>query len=168
MRVRTVASPVPPSPGAVPDPGDRGRVWTLGNVVVVVGVAAVAITLAWYVLPGTTSRQAAPPPPEQARAAPVVAAAPVRHAVVYELTGTGGARNLTYVGGGTDLVQSAEVTTPWSTSFTRTGPGDRTEFYSLSAQHAGQGTLRCRVLVDGVVVAEKVVNGDGSQLICTA
>ncbi|MFE0023120.1 MmpS family transport accessory protein [Amycolatopsis sp. NPDC059021] len=170
MRVRTVVSPPPSSPGspgAARVPGGAGRDRSLGNVVVVLGVAAVAIALAWYVMPKTASRPSAPPP-EQARAAPAVAAKPVSHAVVYELTGGHGARNLTYVGAGTDLVQSAEVSTPWSMSFTRTGPADQTEFYSVSAQNAGTGTLRCRILVDGVVVAEKTVTGEDRQLTCTA
>ena len=150
---------------APPEPDRPVRGTSLGNVVVVLGVVAVAIGIAAYVMP-----QAARPVQDRPAAAPapLPAVKTVSHTVVYELLGTDGARNLTYAGEGASLVQQAEVWTPWMTTFIRTGPADRTEFYSVSAQSAGPGELRCRILVDGVVVAEKAVSGEGSLFSCAA
>ena len=64
------------------------------------------------------------------------------------------------------LTQHAEVATPWSAGFTRVGPVGRTEFYSVAARNTGPGELRCRIVVDGVVVAEKTVTEPGRQFTC--
>jgi len=150
---------------ASPEPDRHARGTSLGNVVVVLGVVAVAIGIAAYVTPPATH-----PTQDQPAAAPipVPAVKMVSHTVVYELLGPHGARNLTYAGEGASLLQQTEAETPWTTTFVRTGPADRTEFYSVSAQNAGPGELRCRILVDGVVVAEKAVSGEGSLFGCAA
>ncbi len=150
---------------APPEPGKAARGSSLGNVVVVLGVVVVAIVVAAYVMP-----QAGRPLKDQPAAVPppVSVIQTVSHSVVYELFGPHGARNLTYAGEGASLIQQSEVATPWTTSFVRTGPADRTEFYSLSAQNAGPGELRCRIVVDGVVVADKTVDGEGALFGCVA
>lgn len=159
------ATPSAPLAPASPEPGRSARGTSLGNVVVVLGVVAVAIGIASYVMP-----QATRPVRDQPAAvpAPVPAVKTVSHTVVYELFGAHGARNLTYAGEGASLVQQSEVATPWRTKFVRTGPADRTEFYSVSAQNAGTGELRCRIVVDGVVVADKTVSGEGAPFGCAA
>ena len=165
-----VPATIPPAQLAPerPEPARPGRCRPIGNVVVVIGVVAVALAVASSVMPQATR----PPKDEQQSAAgPAVAPAAVQtvsHTVVYELHGRHGARNVTYAGEGASLAQQSEVDTPWSTTFVRTGPADRTEFYNLSAQNAGSGELRCRIVVDGVIVAEKTVSGEGALFSCTA
>ncbi|WP_103338703.1 MmpS family transport accessory protein [Amycolatopsis sp. CA-126428] len=131
-----------------------GRARSAGSFVVVLGVLAAAFAVTAYVVP----RSARGPGQQEPAGAPVVDPAAVRtvdHSVVYELLGAHGARNVTYAAAGSVLTQHAEVATPWSTRFTRVGPAGRTEFYSLAARNPGPGALRCRIVVDGVVVAEK-------------
>jgi hypothetical protein len=138
--------------------------------VVVIGVIAVAFAVASYVMPK------AAPAADEGPAAPVVGIAKAEpvvqlatHSVVYQLLGPAeGARNLTYVATGADLEQLAAVAAPWSVTVSRTGPADQVQFSSLAAQNAGPGELTCRIVVDGVVAAEKSVSGEGRQLSCTA
>ena len=136
-----------------------------GNVVVVLGVLAAAFAVTAYVVP----RSARGPVKEPPVAAPVAPAAvrTVSHSVVYELLGSGGARDVTYSGEGSVLTQRTEVTTPWSAAFTSVGPADRAEFHSVAARNPGPGELRCRIVVDGVVVADKTVTEPGRQFSCT-
>lgn len=136
-----------------------------GNVVVVLGVLAVAAAVSWYVVPRGPR---GPVKAEVPVAAPVspVAVPTVSHTVVYELLGEGGARNVTYAAEGATLAQRSEVSTPWSTTFTRTGQAGRTEFYSVAAENRGPGPLRCRIVVDGVVVADKTVTDVGRPFSC--
>lgn len=141
-----------------------GRARSAGHVVVVLGVLAAAFAVSAYVVP----RSARGPVKAEPAAAPVApaAVATVRHSVVYELLGTHGARDVTYTGEGSALVQHTEVATPWSAALTRTGPAGRTEFYSIAARNPGPGELRCRIVVDGVVVADKTVTEPGRQFSC--
>ncbi|WP_103350025.1 MmpS family transport accessory protein [Amycolatopsis sp. CA-128772] len=130
-----------------------GRARSAGSFVVVFGVLAAAFAVSAYVVP----RSARGPVEAEPATAPVAPAAvrTVSHSVVYELVGAHGARNVTFAAAGSALTQHAEVATPWSTRFTRIGPAGRTEFYSIAARNPGPGELRCRIVVDGVVVAEK-------------
>ncbi|OAP25581.1 hypothetical protein A4R44_03966 [Amycolatopsis sp. M39] len=146
--------------------GESGRLRPLGSVVVVVGVIAVAVTVAWYVMPKATPDRPAP-----AASVPSVTVEPaivreVTRTVVYELTGGDVAHNLTYVATGGDLEQQAEVRLPWSVTVRRKAPSEQPVFSSLVAQSAG--ALLCRIRVDGHVVAEKSVAGEGRQLSCSA
>ena len=146
--------------------GDSGRLRPLGSAVVVIGVIAVAVTVAWYVMP-----QATPGRPAPAAAVPSVTVEPaiareVTRTVVYELSGADIAHNLTYVATGGDLEQQAEVHLPWSATVQRTTSGEQPVFSSLVAQSAG--ALLCRIRVDGHVVAEKSVAEEGRQLSCSA
>jgi hypothetical protein len=130
-----------------------GRARSAGSFVVVLGVLAAAFAVTAYIVP----RSARGPVQEEPAGAPVAPAAvrTVSHDVVYELLGAHGARNVTYAAAGSALTQHAEVVTPWSAQFTRVGPAGRTEFYSIAARNPGPGALRCRIVVDGVVVADK-------------
>jgi hypothetical protein len=141
-----------------------GRARSAGSVVVVLGVLAAAIAVTSFVVP----RSAHGPAKEEPVAAPVapVAVATTSHSVVYELLGAHGAQDVTYAAAASALTQRAEVTTPWSAEFTRVGPAGRTEFYSIAARNPGPGELRCRIVVDGVVVAEKTVAEPGRQFTC--
>jgi MmpS family membrane protein len=141
-----------------------GRTRSAGSVVVVRGVLAAAFAVTSSVVP----RSARGPAKEEPVAAPVAPAAvrTVRHTVVYELLGAHGAGNVTYAGAGSVLTQRAEVTTPWSTTFTQAGPAGRTVFASIAARNPGPGELRCRITVDGAVVAEKTANEPGRLFSC--
>ncbi|MCR6490056.1 MmpS family transport accessory protein [Amycolatopsis sp. OK19-0408] len=141
-----------------------GRARSAGSVVVVLSVLAAAFVVTSYVVP----RPGRGPAKEAPVAAPVapVAVATAHHSVVYELLGAHGALDVTYAAEGSALAQRAEVTTPWQAAFTRVGPADRTEFYSIAARNPGPGALRCRIVVDGVVVADKTVAEAGRQFSC--
>ncbi|WP_329045183.1 MmpS family transport accessory protein [Amycolatopsis sp. NBC_01488] len=143
-------------------PAIRAR--SAGSFVVVLGVLAAAFVVTSLVVPRSTRG----PAKDQPVAAPVVpaAVATASHAVVYELLGAHGAQDVTYSAAGSALIQRAEVTTPWSAAFTRVGPAGRTEFYSIAARNPGPGELRCRIVVDGVVVADKTVAEPGRQFSC--
>ncbi|MGW4060736.1 MmpS family transport accessory protein [Amycolatopsis sp. NPDC004747] len=140
------------------------RARSAGSFVVVLGVLAAAFAVTAYVVP----RSARGPAKDEAATAPVAPAAvrTVTHSVVYELLGAHGARNVTYAAAGSALTQQAEVATPWSTQFTRVGPAGRTEFYSIAARNPGPGALRCRIVVDGAVVAEKTETEPGRLFSC--
>lgn len=93
-----------------------------------------------------------------------VAAAPVAHAIPkmpqarYEVTGTGVAQFIYYQ---TDLGQLHQVNAPlpWSTEFTSFGG----QVFVVSAQ--GVGPIRCRILLDGNVVAD--AQSAGGRTVCT-
>ncbi|SFK40780.1 MULTISPECIES: MmpS family transport accessory protein [Amycolatopsis] len=94
---------------------------------------------------------AAPPPPV------------VTHVITYELSGTGTARNVTYVGKGAAIEQVAQAGAPWSV----TVEGSAARYVSLTAQHAGEGTLTCHILVDGVAVSSSTVSTPEAMLRCS-
>ena len=146
--------------------GEPGRLRPLGSVVVVVGVIAVAVTVAWYVMPKTAPGRAAPAAAAPAKPVEPAVVREITRTVVYELTGDDIAHNLTYVAAAGDLEQQAEVHLPWSATVQRTVPEGQAVFTSLVAQSAGE--LVCRIRVDGQIVAEKSVSGEGRQLSCTA
>ncbi|MET8850659.1 MmpS family transport accessory protein [Amycolatopsis sp. NPDC004625] len=152
-------------PTATRPPADcTARARSAGSFVVVLGVLAAAFAVSAYVVP----RSARGPVKDEPATAPVAPAAvrTVSHTVVYELLGANGARNVTFAAEGSALTQHAEVATPWSTQFTRVGPAGRTEFYSIAARNPGPGELRCRIVVDGVVVAEKTETGPDRLFSC--
>jgi len=158
--------PTATPPASPPVSGAPGRLKPLGTVVVVLGVMAVAVTLTSYVMPKASRPVQSPPAP---RVEQVAAAVPtLTHSVVYELSGAQGAQNVTYVAQGSELMQKTEVTAPWSTAFERASQEGRDEFYSLSAQGAGNGVLRCRILEDGVVVSDHTAPAAGAAVTCTA
>jgi len=100
-------------------------------------------------------------------AAPVAPAPQVSYAVTYELTGGDGAVNVTYVARGADIAQVRETGTPWAVSVERTGAQGAEQYFSLTAQNAGAGTLTCRITVDGVVVSERSVTMPQGAVRCS-
>lgn len=103
--------------------------------------------------------------------APVVApAAPVplvSHHVTYELTGGARALNVTYVAQGADIAQVLDTATPWSVSLDRTGAQGSDQYFSVTAQNVGGGTLTCRIIVDGAVVSERSVSTPHGMVRCS-
>ncbi|WP_037313247.1 MmpS family transport accessory protein [Amycolatopsis orientalis] len=158
--------PTATPPASAPASGAPGRLKPLGTVVVVLGVMAVAVTLTSYVLPKASRPVQSPPAPQVEQAAAAVRA--VTHSVVYELSGAKGAQNVTYVAQGSELMQKTEVTAPWTTAFERKSQEGRDEFYSVSAQGAGSGVLKCRIVVDGEVVSDHTAPAAGAPVTCTA
>lgn len=155
--------PVASTPAKAPEP--RASVKPLGSSVVVLAVIAATVALAAQFMPESRPDAEATPP---ASVAPMVAIARnVTHSVIYELLGGHGARNITYVAQGAAIVQEREAATPWSKSFQRTVIEGGSEFYSVSAQGKKSGKLRCRILVDGMVVSESESVGDEPAVTCT-
>lgn len=161
MGVPTATPPV-----SAPGQGAPGRLKPLGTVVVVLGVMAVAVTLTTYVMPKASRPLQNAPAPQVEQVAAAVRT--VTHSVVYELSGAQGAQNVTYVAQGSELMQKTEVAESWSTGFEREGQEGRDEFYSLSAQGAGSGLLKCKIIVDGVTVSENSAPAPGAPVTCTA
>ncbi|OSC41934.1 MmpS family transport accessory protein [Mycobacterium decipiens] len=81
--------------------------------------------------------------------------------VRYEVSGSSGiAEYLSYQTRGGQR-QEANVTLPWSTQFT----GYEGEVLVLSAQ--GDGTIACRILVDGDVVKDATAAGQPGRTVCS-
>ncbi|MDQ0382216.1 MmpS family transport accessory protein [Amycolatopsis thermophila] len=133
------------------------------GVLLTVGLTSMLIAGARGTDPAVGSLSGAGAPVE----APVAAVPQVSHAVTYELTGGAGALNVTYVAQGSDIAQVLDAGTPWSVSLTRTGPRGGEQYFSLSAQNAGGGTLICRITVDGVVVSERSVSTPQGMVRCS-
>lgn len=137
------------------------------TVVVLAGIGVVLAVGLVTVL--TAGQRSATPAPATLNGVNVPAApAPVQvlHSVTYELTGDGGARDITYVGQGAAIVQVPEAPTPWSVSLDHRGNAGDSQFFSVSARNAGKGTLRCRILVDGAAVIQSSASGSGSVVRC--
>ncbi|NKQ58673.1 hypothetical protein HFP15_38100 [Amycolatopsis sp. K13G38] len=144
--------------GVVPatDHGSAQRRLGSGALVLIAGLGVVlAVGLVTGLI--ATNRSSAPAPASLAGTGAPVAPAPapvVSHAVVYELSGGQAALNITYVGQDAGIAQVAQAGTPWSVALERQVAKDSTQYYSVSAQNAGSGTLNCRIVVDGVTVSE--------------
>jgi hypothetical protein len=151
-----------------PEQGGSGSVRLACTAAVVVGVVVLAVTLGVQIMSRTGKGDPTMPAIGQPPAVQPLVSAPttVTHMVIYELVGEQGVRNVTYVAEGAAIVQEREAATPWSKSFQRTGIEGGREFYSVSAQNAGPGTLRCRIIVDGRVVGENSVAGDRAMVTC--
>lgn len=142
-----------------------------GPVVIVAGLAVVvAIGLASALAnPGPAVRSRgtlASGPTASAGGVSPVPEALVTHAVRYELSG-GTALNITYVTDGAAITQVPQAAAPWSATLERTVPADSVQYYSISAQDTGTGTLKCRVLVDDVVQSERTVTAPHGVVRCS-
>jgi Mycobacterium membrane protein len=152
----------------LPEPGGTGKLKLVSTTVVAAGVIALVLALAVQVMP----QDGRPVTHGQGQAAASMAervadAVPsVTHSVVYELLGDEGVRNITYVADGAAIAQQRTATTPWTKSLQRTGAADENQFYSVTAQNAGRGTLRCRITVDGQVISDESVSGDQTMVTC--
>lgn len=155
-------------PAKRPEWESSGSLTLVCTVAAVVGVVALAFTLAVHIGPRNGKDDAAIRAVGQTPAVePLVAAEKtITHAVIYELLGESGVRNVTYVAQGAAIAQEREAPTPWSKSFQRTGVEGGDDFYSVSAQSGGTGTLRCRIIIDGRVVSENSTTGDRAMVTC--
>lgn len=154
--------------GAGPAVGPARKVRSLrsGPVAIVAGVGVVVAV-------GLVSALTGPAPAAPARGAPTSAAevSPVpetlvTHTVRYELGG-GTAVNITYVIEGAAIAQLPQAAVPWTISLERKVRAGSAQYYSISAQDTGSGTLWCRVLVDGVVQSERTVTAPHGVVRCS-
>ncbi|GAA3824544.1 MULTISPECIES: MmpS family transport accessory protein [Amycolatopsis] len=156
-------------PTAGPGPGPRRplassmAVFAALGVVLTVGLTSLLVAGQRSADPSVGSLSGASAPV----VAPVAPVPQVSYAVTYELTGGAGALNVTYVAKGADIAQVLETDTPWSVSIERTGPQGSDQYFSLTAQNAGGGTLTCRIIVDGVVVSERSVSAPQGMVRCS-
>jgi hypothetical protein len=160
--------PAAPPSAKLPESGGSGKLKLVSTTVVAAGVIALVLALAVQVMPQDGRPVTHGQGPAAAPMLEPVAAAvqSVTHSVVYELLGSEGVRNITYVANGAAIAQERTATTPWTKSLQRTGSADETEFYSVTAQNAGRGTLRCRITVDGQVISDESASGDHSMVTC--
>ncbi|MDA3646699.1 DUF4190 domain-containing protein [Saccharopolyspora indica] len=108
--------------------------------------------------------QGQPPALPPAGANPPDAEAETR-TVLYEVTGSGEALNITYTTDGlasTEQQQNAKL--PFSKEIAL--PREAFQIFSVSAQNAGSGTITCRITVDGKVIKEASSNGQYSVVMC--
>ncbi|GLY69484.1 MmpS family transport accessory protein [Amycolatopsis taiwanensis] len=139
-----------------------------GSVALIAGLGVVlAVGLVFGVLTTHRTSVAQGPPAGMPAAGPVTPAPapPVTHSVQYELSG-GRALNITYVVQDSNIAQVAEADGPWSASLSWQIPAHSGQFYSLSAEDSGQGTLKCRITVDGTLLAEQTVATPGGVVRC--
>ncbi|TNC21937.1 hypothetical protein FG385_26975 [Amycolatopsis alkalitolerans] len=149
--------------GGFPAAGHARRRPRSGTFVLLAGLSAVlAIGLVTAVV--TAQRSGAPAPANLSGASPAAPPAPaaVVHLVTYELTGTGSALAITYVGRqGAGIEQVAEAALPWSVSVRNTSTAGSDQYFTLTARDAGTGGLGCRILVDGTTVSESATGPQG-------
>ncbi|MGH3564005.1 MAG: MmpS family transport accessory protein [Mycobacterium sp.] len=92
---------------------------------------------------------------------------PLRATVRYELTGSGVAGYVTYQTNNGQQ-HATNVSLPWAMQFTgwmfdAVRPGAT---YLVSAQGAGPGSITCKVLISGKVVAQNTATGDPARVLC--
>ena len=88
-----------------------------------------------------------------------------RSTVLYEVLGDGKANNITYSADGRGgLVQEANVSLPWRKEVTFDGRSFK--IGNMNAQNAGDGSITCRISVDGKVVKELTSPGRFSVVSC--
>jgi hypothetical protein len=144
-----------------------------------VGVAVLTVSaLAFLVVltsrderraPATSHATGASQLPVIATSAPEPAAVnSVRYSVNYQLTGPANVWDITYVAQGSDIEQEQQSDLPWAKDIarmsTRQGPG----YLTISARNEGEGTLTCRIRVNGSIIAENSVSGRDSVVRCAA
>jgi len=81
--------------------------------------------------------------------------------VKYEISGSSPVAEYLSFQSDTGQHQQANVKLPWSTQFIGYGGG----VYVVSAE--GQGTITCRITVDGNVVKEATATGAPGRTVCT-
>lgn len=100
---------------------------------------------------------------------PVAGATPdkTRATVRYELTGSGVAGYVTYQTND-GQAHAADVPLPWSTEFLGWMQDANTpaSAYLVSAQGVGPGSIGCKVLIAGTVVAQNTATGDPARVLC--
>jgi hypothetical protein len=89
------------------------------------------------------------------------------HKVVYEVTGTGKALNITYsTDGGSGTAQESSAKLPWKKELTVTG---LIPIYQVSAQNdiGAAGDITCRITVDGKELQKVTSKGEGAIASCS-
>jgi len=85
-------------------------------------------------------------------------------AVHYHVTGTGAIDTVTYTGGNLIIAQDSAPTVPWDRDVTVSGVFTVVELDAMNG--AGGGSITCRILENGSVIAEKTANGSGAAANC--
>jgi Mycobacterium membrane protein len=81
--------------------------------------------------------------------------------VRYEVSGSAGTAELINYQTDTGQLHAVNAKLPWSTEFTGFGG----QVFVLSAQ--AQGSVSCRIILDGNVVKEATANGAPGRTVCT-
>ncbi|MGH8933017.1 MAG: MmpS family transport accessory protein [Egibacteraceae bacterium] len=89
--------------------------------------------------------------------------------VVYEVSGPTQANNITYgANGSAGVAQENEVTLPWRKEVTMEKGLGAVAVPQVTAQNAGDGTITCRISVDGEVVTEVTSQGQYAIASCAS
>ena len=160
-------APMPPAPKK------RKWPWIVGGIVllfVIIGVAngGGSATPTNATTTPTAAASAAAAPTIPAVEQPPPAAEPAGSVVVYEVTGSGTAGNVTYMKEGFSQEQQTSAKLPWRKELQFEEKVGGFAPLSLVAQNgANSGDITCRITVDGEVVGESTSNGQYAVVTCT-
>ncbi len=105
-------------------------------------------------VPTTTRSSAVPTPPSATTTAPTTPAG--TDTVVYDVSGSGRAINITYVDAGGVLQTEFNVMLPWSKEVQLTAPADRSA--SVSVINVGR-EISCSITLDGTQIQQRTGSG---------
>lgn len=160
-----------PYPPPAPSPAPKKRrkwPWIVGGIIVLIIIISVSSKGGSTTSTATGAGGAAPTTQAQASAQPAPSQAPDSASsgagnVVYEVTGTGRANNITYGDVTKGLSQQNGTKLPW----TKTAPAsDGFAAYGLTAQNGGSGEISCKITVDGKEVANNTSSGQYAVVSC--
>jgi hypothetical protein len=167
-----------PPPGYPPQQPKKRKVWpwVVGGVILVVillfggclaliGGAANEVDKA--ISSATNTPMETPTPAAPGGGAPAETDsddAPASGTVVYEVTSDSGtANNITYFGEDGNQSQETGAALPWrSKEFDKS----KTTLKTVTAQNGGDGTITCKIIVDGKVQTENSSNGQYAVVTC--
>ncbi len=157
----------PPTPS--PSPKKRPKwPWIVGGIVLLVIIISVSSRGGNSTTP-TGAGGAAAPTSQASAAAPAPASgtpdstASAASGVVYEVTGTGRANNITFGDVTKGLSQQNGTKLPWK----KTAPASEGfAAYGLTAQNGGSGQISCKITVDGKEVANNTSSGQYAVVSC--
>ncbi|UOZ04285.1 DUF4190 domain-containing protein [Amycolatopsis sp. WQ 127309] len=139
-----------------------------GIVLSAIGLVVCVIWVAAFSKVATDAANSLPTAPPALTGAPAAAQpgtggdpAAAKHTVVYKVTGTGKAGNITFTTDGmTTTSQESNVKLPWEKTIEL--PGDQPlQLVSILAQGSGSGNLKVTIEVDGKVFKEATAQGYG-------
>jgi hypothetical protein len=142
--------------------------WIVGGIVVLIIIISVSSKGSGNAPTATGAGAAAPTTQAQAPAQPSASPAPDSSSsgasnVVYEVTGTGKANNITYGDVTKGLSQQNGTKLPWK----KTVPSSEGfAAYGLTAQNGGSGDISCKITVDGKEVASNTSSGQYAVVSC--
>ncbi|WNV90633.1 MmpS family transport accessory protein [Umezawaea sp. Da 62-37] len=142
-------APMPPAPKKT-----KKWPWVVGIIVALVVIGSVANGGKTPTTPAASTPGASTPAAPVATVAPVENAAPAAkvRTVVYEVTGTGTAGNITYTTDGmTSTEQVSDVPLPWSKTI-ELPTNEALQIVQVLAQNGGDGEISATITVDGKVV----------------